>query len=104
MPIQLISFPGSHFRYSNTAYCLLSLIIEKVSRVGYAQYLKKNIFMPLGMTKTVVWREKEKIENEALGYELDQQQQTASKSLAPMKIFSFPPKVMVVSTPPSMIT
>ena len=23
--------PGSHFRYSNTAYCLLSLIIEKVS-------------------------------------------------------------------------
>jgi CubicO group peptidase (beta-lactamase class C family) len=23
--------PGSHFRYSNTAYCLLSLIIEKIS-------------------------------------------------------------------------
>ena len=27
--------PGSHFRYSNTAYCLLSLIVEKVGGVSY---------------------------------------------------------------------
>ena len=80
-------FPGSHFRYSNTAYCLLSLIIEKVSRVGYAQYLKKNIFIPLGMTKTVVWREKEKIENEALGYELDTTTNSFKKSGADENIF-----------------
>lgn len=63
--------PGSHFRYSNTAYCLLALIIEKISGMSYAQYLEKNIFMPLEMNQTVVWGEKKKIRNEASGYEFD---------------------------------
>ncbi len=79
--------PGSHFRYSNTAYCLLSLIIEKVSGVSYAQYLKKNIFMPLEMKKTVVWSEKEKIENEASGYEFDSAANSFKKSGANENIF-----------------
>jgi CubicO group peptidase (beta-lactamase class C family) len=95
--------PGSHFRYSNTAYCLLSLIVEKVSGVSYAQYLKKNIFKPSGMKKTVVWSEKENIENEASGYEFDSAANSFKKSV-PTKIFSFPPRVMAVSTPPAMIT
>jgi D-alanyl-D-alanine carboxypeptidase len=79
--------PGSHFRYSNTAYCLLSLIIEKISRVSYAQYLKKNIFMPLEMKKTVVWSEQENIESEASGYEFDSAANSFKKSGANENIF-----------------
>jgi CubicO group peptidase (beta-lactamase class C family) len=79
--------PGSHFRYSNTAYCLLSLIIEKISGMSYAQYLKENIFIPLGMKKTTVWNEKEKIENEALGYEFDKTTNSFKRSGASENIF-----------------
>jgi len=79
--------PGSHFRYSNTAYCLLSLIIEQLSGMSYAQYLKKNIFIPLGMKKTVIWNEKEKIENEAKGYEFDSVTNRFKKSGAEENIF-----------------
>jgi CubicO group peptidase (beta-lactamase class C family) len=79
--------PGSHFRYSNTAYCLLSLIVEKVSGVSYAQYLKKNIFKRLGMKETVVWNEKENIENEASGYEFDSATNSFKKSGANENIF-----------------
>jgi CubicO group peptidase (beta-lactamase class C family) len=79
--------PGSHYRYSNTAYCLLSLIIEKISGVSYAQYLKKNIFMPLGMKQTVIWNEKAKIENEATGYEFDSVTNSFKKSGADENIF-----------------
>jgi len=79
--------PGSHFRYSNTAYCLLSLVIEKISGMSYAQYLKKNIFSPIGMKKTVVWHEKEKIANEATGYAFDSAMSSFKKSGANENIF-----------------
>jgi len=79
--------PGSQFRYSNTGYCLLSLIIEKVSGMSFAQYLKKNIFMPLGMNKTTVWNEKEKIEHKASGYEFDSVTNEFKKSDAEENIF-----------------
>ncbi|MBJ7309443.1 serine hydrolase [Rugamonas sp. CCM 8940] len=44
--------PGQRFAYSNTGYFLLGLIIEKVSGMGYADYLEKNIFAPLQMRHT----------------------------------------------------
>ncbi len=79
--------PGSHFRYSNTAYCLLSLIIEKITGMTYAQYLRKSIFMPLGMKQTVVWNEKEDIKNEASGYEFDSATSSFKNSGANENIF-----------------
>jgi len=79
--------PGSHFRYSNTAYSLLSLIVERASGASYPQYLKKNIFDPTGMTKTVVWSENEKIEREASGYEFDSATHSFKKSGADENIF-----------------
>jgi len=79
--------PGSHFRYSNTAYCLLSLIIQEISGMGYAQYLRKNIFEPLGMNQTLVWNEKEKIKNEASGYEFDSTTSSFKTSGAEENIF-----------------
>lgn len=44
--------PGSSFNYSNTNYILLGLIIEKYSKMKYADYVVKNILQPLGMENT----------------------------------------------------
>lgn len=41
--------PGSDFAYNNTAYLLLSIVIERVSGMSSGQYMDKNIFQPLGM-------------------------------------------------------
>ncbi len=44
--------PGEKYRYNNSAYFLLGAIIEKASGLPYAEFLKVNIFAPLGMTNT----------------------------------------------------
>lgn len=44
--------PGSDFRYSNTGYHLLGLIIERASGQTYERFLRERIFLPLGMTST----------------------------------------------------
>jgi CubicO group peptidase (beta-lactamase class C family) len=47
-------FPaGEQFRYSNTAYALLALMVEKYSGQDFPSFLEENIFRPLGMDATV---------------------------------------------------
>jgi CubicO group peptidase (beta-lactamase class C family) len=46
--------PDRHFNYCNTNYVVLASIIEKASGMSYPEYMKKNIFVPLGMTNTFV--------------------------------------------------
>lgn len=46
--------PGTKREYSNTGYNLLSLVIEHVSGMSYADFLEQRIFKPLGMTSTYV--------------------------------------------------
>jgi CubicO group peptidase (beta-lactamase class C family) len=41
--------PGSQFKYSNSGYLLLGYLIDKISGEEYPQFLKENIFVPLGM-------------------------------------------------------
>ena len=61
--------PGSQFRYSNTGYALLALIVEKVSGRPFAQFLAKNIFDPLGMAGTVAYEAGiSKVARRAYGY------------------------------------
>ena len=44
--------PGEGFKYCNTNYSLLALIVEKVSGETFRHFTAKSIFEPLGMTKT----------------------------------------------------
>lgn len=44
--------PGTKFSYSNTGYLLLGYIIEQVSGKPYEQYIRENIFRPLGMNRS----------------------------------------------------
>ena len=45
---------GSQYRYSNTAYVLLGLIIEKVSGIKLGEYMGEHVFKQAGMTNTHV--------------------------------------------------
>jgi CubicO group peptidase (beta-lactamase class C family) len=46
---------GSSYRYSNSGYALLALIVAKVSGQTFAQFLHARIFAPLGMHNTVAY-------------------------------------------------
>ncbi|MDN3658183.1 serine hydrolase domain-containing protein [Ferruginibacter paludis] len=63
--------PGTQFRYSNSGFCLLALIIEKVSHQSYATFIKQKIFMPLHMDESVVYEAKTLIAQRAMGYAKD---------------------------------
>ncbi|MCX8129155.1 MAG: serine hydrolase [Clostridia bacterium] len=41
--------PGKEYKYSNSGYLLLGGIIESASKLSFDEYLKNNIFDPLGM-------------------------------------------------------
>ncbi len=44
--------PGAQYSYSNAAYDLLGLIVEKVSGQAYGDFVHDNLFVPAGMTAT----------------------------------------------------
>jgi CubicO group peptidase (beta-lactamase class C family) len=62
--------PGRVFDYSNTGYFVLASLVEKISGVAYGEFLEKNIFEPLDMKHSFVYRyEKDSIgENQLAGY------------------------------------
>jgi D-alanyl-D-alanine carboxypeptidase len=70
--VDSVYFPaGSRYRYSNTAFCLLSLIIEHVSGNSFPLFIQDNIFKPLKMNNSDVIKPDFKISERALGYEYE---------------------------------
>lgn len=53
----LLFVPGSRYEYSNTAYVLLSSIVQKVSGQGFHAFMRERVFEPLQMSKTVAFDE-----------------------------------------------
>src|SRR5438046_8575945 len=47
--------PGAQFHYSNSAYGLLALIVEKVSGKTFPAFVKEKIFNPLGMANSIAY-------------------------------------------------
>jgi D-alanyl-D-alanine carboxypeptidase len=60
--------PGTKWKYDNTGYILLGAIIEKVSGLSYADYVRKNIFEPLGMKHSYYGSNSAVIPMRASGY------------------------------------
>ena len=48
--------PGTQYSYSNTGYNLAAIIVARVSGLSFAEFSKRRIFEPLGMTHTQ-WRD-----------------------------------------------
>jgi CubicO group peptidase (beta-lactamase class C family) len=49
--------PGEGYRYSNSGYALLSLIVQQASGKSFGTFLRERIFQPLGMDDTVVFQD-----------------------------------------------
>jgi len=61
--------PGTAYRYSNSGYALLALIVERASGQRYAQFLHDRIFLPLGMRDTIAYEKGiSSVANRAYGY------------------------------------
>jgi D-alanyl-D-alanine carboxypeptidase len=70
--VDSVYFPaGSRYRYSNTAFCLLSLIIEQVSGYSFPEYVQNYIFKPLKMNNSGVIKPDFNISERAFGYEFE---------------------------------
>jgi len=60
--------PGTKFQYSNTAFCLLAMIAERVSGQSYRTLVKERIFDKLGMKNTFLYDSQHLVATRSLGY------------------------------------
>lgn len=54
--------PGSAFNYSNTNYVLLGMILERETKLGFAELVEERLFSPLGMDSSGTVKRSERIE------------------------------------------
>ena len=64
----LLFEPGTNYRYSNTGYVLLGIVIEKLSGRSYRDFMQARLFTPLGLSRTAVDDVAEVVLNRAAGY------------------------------------
>ena len=61
--------PGSSYRYSNSGYSLLAVVVGRASGTDFASFLRDRIFEPLQMHTTVAYEEgKSTVAKRAFGY------------------------------------
>jgi len=51
----LVAPPGDRYEYSNLGYGILEYIIERISKKSYQEYMKTEVFEPLGLGRTSVF-------------------------------------------------
>ncbi|MEI7898461.1 MAG: serine hydrolase [bacterium] len=51
---QLFCVPGSEWIYSNIGYEILASVVERVTKMKFSDYMRKNIFEPAGMSRTFI--------------------------------------------------
>ena len=63
--------PGSAYEYINPTFVLCGVILEKISKMPFTQYVTENIFRPAGMLQTLYFdpQHEDRIPNMAHGYE-----------------------------------
>ena len=68
--------PGEHFLYS-LSHDVAAAIVEVVSGMSFGEYLKKNIWEPLGMTRTFFAKPVNHLEKLATQFQMDEQGKTS---------------------------
>jgi CubicO group peptidase (beta-lactamase class C family) len=66
MPLDV--YPGTVYRYNNSGYVLLGVIVERAAGQSYESFLRTRIFEPLEMNNTGYDRNAERIVDQAQGY------------------------------------
>lgn len=65
------SEPGTAWRYSNTGYVLLGVVVERASGKRYGDFLAERIFKPLGLADTALDHNADVVPRRAAGYSID---------------------------------
>ena len=67
------SFPaGTKWKYSNSGYCLLAMVVEEVSGKSFGEFLQERIFARLRMTHTLAYEKgKNQVAHRAYGHTLE---------------------------------
>jgi len=61
--------PGAGYRYSNSGYSLLALIVGRASGEDFASFLREHIFRPLGLQNTLAYEAGiSRVAHRAFGY------------------------------------
>ncbi len=61
--------PGAEYNYNNTTFMLLATVVERVSGMGFREFMEQRIFQPLGMTNTTIkTHQGQVIPNSSQGY------------------------------------
>jgi CubicO group peptidase (beta-lactamase class C family) len=51
-----VDFPaGNRYRYSNTGYALLAMIVERIAGCPFPEFLDRHLFSPAGMAHSLAW-------------------------------------------------
>ena len=62
--------PGARMSYNNSAYFLLGLLVEKLSGLSYAEYVRQKLFEPAGMLDARYCSETAVVKRRAHGYDM----------------------------------
>lgn len=64
----LAARPGAKWSYNQTGYMLLGMIVERVSGLGFEEFMARRFFRPLGMSHTVFGDDAQVVEGRASMY------------------------------------
>jgi D-alanyl-D-alanine carboxypeptidase len=63
--------PGTRWRYSNSAFYIAGMVVERVTKQEYGAYLREHVFKPLGMDSASLCDARIVTPHLASGYEVD---------------------------------
>ena len=66
---ELVAEPGTRYSYSSYGYNLLGAVIEGASGMSYGEYMRENVWKPLGMDSIRLDHPRDIIPNRVRGYE-----------------------------------
>jgi CubicO group peptidase (beta-lactamase class C family) len=73
--------PGEKFMYNNSGFAILAFIIEKASGMSYDEFMKKNIFVPLGMNHTRHGANTDDLGLKAKGHTIDPREKKITRAV-----------------------
>lgn len=90
--------PGQQTLYSNAAFNLAGQMVEDISGVPFAEYIDRNIFQPLGMTRSSFVQPPPQPAGLVTGYEFDGE----NHQPVPLPLWQDPPSRSLTATAPDM--
>jgi len=87
----LVTAPGERYQYSNLGYGLLGHVISRASGKNYADFMREEVFIPLGMDRSSVYLGKGRENGQAVNYASD-------GSMVPLYLSDSPGAESIVSS------